>query len=148
MSYPTALVLALLVGVLVTVQAGMLARMQVTLGSGLFPALASFAGGTAALLAYILAVRAEWPSTAAAAQVPGWLWLAGAVGAFFMVLLIVLAPRLGAGTLMALIVAGQLAAALMLDHFGALGFAHQPLSLAKLAGATLIVVGASLVQYK
>lgn len=148
MPYTLALLLALLVGVLVTVQAGMLARMQAALGSGLFPALASFAVGTVALLLYIVAMRTDWPSAATAAQVPGWIWLAGAVGAFFMVLLIVLAPRLGAGTLMALIVAGQLAAALALDHFGVLGFPHHPLGIARIAGAALIVAGAALVQWE
>ena len=148
MPYTLALFLALLVGVLVTVQAGMLARMQTVLGSGIFPALASFAIGTVALVLYIVATRTAWPAAATAAEVPAWLWLAGAVGAFFMVLLIVLAPRLGAGTLMALIVAGQLAAALVLDHFGVLGFSHHPLGIARIMGAALIVAGAALVQWE
>ena len=40
------------------------------------------------------------------------------LGAFLVASTVVLAPRLGAASMIALIVAGQMAASLVLDHFG------------------------------
>lgn len=140
------LALAVLVGVLVTLQAGMLVVLQRTLGSAIVPVFASFAVGTLATLGYVLASRQPWPAAADLGRVPPWLWLAGAVGALLFTMMVALAPRLGAGTLMALIVAGQLGTALLFDHFGAFGLAEHPIGLARIAGVALIVVGALLIE--
>ena len=50
------------------------------LGSALVPTFVSFAVGTLALLAYIVAGGHKWPAAEDVAGVPPWLWLAGAVG--------------------------------------------------------------------
>jgi len=58
---------------------------------------------------------------------------------------VVVGPRLGAATLLALVVLGQLATALMVDHFGWLGFPQHPLSFVRLAGAALLFGGVVLI---
>ena len=46
------------------------------------------------------------------------MWCGGLLGAFYVGATIVLSPRLGAATLFGVIVAGQMATAVVLDHFG------------------------------
>jgi len=55
-------------------------------------------------------------------------------------------PRIGVGPAVALIVLGQGAAALAIDHFGILGLARQPISLSRIAGFALILVGVALLR--
>jgi transporter family-2 protein len=56
-----------------------------------------------------------------------------------------LAPRLGAGELIGLVVAGQLIFSVLLDHFGWIGFAQHPASMTRLAGCALMVIGVFLI---
>ena len=60
--------------------------------------------------------------------------------------LIVLLPSLGATTLIALVVAGQMAAAITLDHFGAFGLVQHPISISRLVGAALLIAGVILIK--
>jgi transporter family-2 protein len=52
---------------------------------------------------------------------------------------IVLARRLGAGELAGLVVAGELAFSVLLDHFGWIAFAQHPASPMRLAGWALMI---------
>jgi bacterial/archaeal transporter family-2 protein len=58
----------------------------------------------------------------------------------------VTAPRLGAATLIALLVAGQSLASLLIDHFGMVGFAEQHVSAGRIAGMALVAAGVVLVR--
>ena len=137
-----ALLLAVCVGALLPLQALINARLgQLTLGP-LFASLASFAVGTVALLALWLAWR---PGGAVGLpQAPWWAWTGGLIGALFVVSATVLVPRLGAAALICLVVAGQLAGSLLLDHFGVL-HARQPVDPLKLLGMVLVGAGMLLV---
>jgi transporter family-2 protein len=55
-------------------------------------------------------------------------------------------PRLGAGTVLVLMVAAQLAVGVVLDHFGVLGLKVHPISSLRAAGVLLVVAGALMVQ--
>jgi transporter family-2 protein len=59
---------------------------------------------------------------------------------------ILLAPKLGAGALVALIVAGQLIFSVLLDHFGWFGFLQHPANVTRLAGCSLMIVGVFLIS--
>jgi transporter family-2 protein len=76
---------------------------------------------------------------------PWWAWFGGTMGAVYVTAATVLAPRLGAANLTALVVAGQLCATLALDHFGLVGFPVHHVNPARIAGAGLLFVGALLV---
>jgi drug/metabolite transporter (DMT)-like permease len=56
--------------------------------------------------------------------------------------------RVGAASLFALVVTGQLLTALLFDHLGLLGLMRSPLTLSRLAGALLLVAGAYLLNRK
>jgi transporter family-2 protein len=47
---------------------------------------------------------------------------------------------------MALLIAGQMAVSLVMDHYGLLGVAPQPISLWRILGAVLLFVGVVLIR--
>ncbi len=56
--------------------------------------------------------------------------------------------RVGAASLFALVVTGQLLTALLFDQLGLLGLVRSPLTLSRLAGALLLIAGAYLLNRK
>jgi bacterial/archaeal transporter family-2 protein len=140
------LLIALLAGALLPVQAGVNLQLRVLLGHPLAATLVSFVVGTLGLAAVVSALRVPLPIGAAWARSEWWHWLGGMLGAVYILVTIIVAPRLGAATLVAALVAGQMVASLALDQFGWVGFAEHPITPLRLAGAALIVGGVVLVQ--
>ena len=137
--------LALVAGIFMAVQAPTNALIAKASGSSVAAALISFAIGTAALAVLLLATG--WVRvTPEMRALPWYAWLGGLYGAFFVVMAAFVAPRIGVGTLLTAAVAGQLIAALILDHFGLLGLPRQPAGLARIAGLVMVVIGAVLVR--
>lgn len=138
--------IAFLAGVVAPVQAGVNAQLRAVAGHPAWAALASFSVGTLALLAYYTAARLPWPSPTSLARAPWWSWVGGLLGAFYVFSAVVVAPRLGAAVLIGLVIAGQLVASLVLDHFGLVGFARHPINPARVAGALCLLAGVVLIQ--
>ena len=59
-----------------------------------------------------------------------------------------LGPRLGAVALLALVLLGQMATALVVDHYGVVGFPEHAVSLSRLVGLALLIAGVVLVVRK
>ena len=140
------LLLAAVAGSLLPVQAGINAQLRFTLINPLAATLVSFLVGTAALGVVVLGARVPLPPIAVMERAPWWHWTGGLLGAVYVALMIVLAPRLGAATLIAAVVAGQMLASLLLDHYALVGFAAHPISLQRLVGAALVIGGVALVR--
>lgn len=140
-----AILLAAIGGVLLAVQAPTNAILAKASGSPVAAAFISFVVGTLAL-----GLAVAWSSAKlfnpALKQVPAYAWVGGLYGAFFVAVAAFGAPRVGMGVLLTAAIAGQLAAALLLDHFGLLGLDRHPVNLARAAGLTLVLVGAILVR--
>jgi transporter family-2 protein len=142
----TALVsMGLLAGIGATVQLGLNMLLARKLGHPNLSALVSFAIGALTLLVICLAMRLPIPALETVRTVPWWYFAGGVAGALFVATSIVLAPRLGAATTFGIIIAGQVAATLVLDHFGWLGFNLHPVTTARVIGAILLVLGVALV---
>jgi len=56
------------------------------------------------------------------------------------------APKIGVGPLLTAAIAGQLLGAILLDHYGLLGLARQPVSIEKVGGVVLVLIGAWMVR--
>jgi transporter family-2 protein len=135
-------------GTLIAVQAGINAQLARAAGASLVAATISFAVGLAALGIACVAARTAWPSITTLKAIPPHLLIGGGLlGATYVFGAIMLAPRLGAGALIALIVTGQLIAALVLDQFGLAGFAVHELTPGRAFGACLLVAGVVLVRF-
>lgn len=62
-----------------------------------------------------------------------------------MTMSIILTPRLGASATISFIIGGQMIASTILDYFGLLNLATSPVTLPKLGGAALVIIGAIIV---
>jgi transporter family-2 protein len=140
------ILLAILVGIVLPVQSGVNAQLRIGVGHPMLAAFISFAVGTLALAGLSVALRVPLPSAASAGRMPWWYWIGGLLGATYIYLAVILAPRLGAATLVAAIVSGQMVASLVLDHFGWVGYPQQSLTPTRLLGALLVIGGVVLIQ--
>jgi transporter family-2 protein len=138
--------LALGAGVSVATQQVLNGSLRTALGSPAWAALASYAVGLLTMIAAVIALGERVPSWKTATAVPWWAWSGGMFGGAFILLAILLLPSLGAATLFALVIAGQVLAAVTLDHFGALGLTPHPVSAARLIGAGLLIAGVVLIR--
>jgi len=137
---------ALLAGALVALQPGINGQLASRLGTPLRAGVVSFGVGFSVLCVIALAMGHGLPRPSQFVGAPLWLYLGGgAVGAVFVTTAMVVAPRIGATYWVALIIAGQMGASLVLDHFGWLGFPRSPASVVRLLGVGLVIVGVLLV---
>jgi transporter family-2 protein len=74
-------------------------------------------------------------------DVPSYLYLSGFISAFLVLGSTFLIPRLGAGRFFVLFVAGQIMMALVVSHFGLLASPQDPITLKKVAGVALLMIG-------
>ena len=137
---------AFFAGVVLPFQAGINAQLAHWLHSPVRAAFVSFLVGTIALFVLSIAVWRPLPSSARLGNTPWWVWIGGLLGAFYVAGSIVTAPRLGAATLIALVVAGQAVASVVVDHFGMVGFKEQHVTPGRILGMALIVGGVTLVR--
>jgi bacterial/archaeal transporter family-2 protein len=104
---------------------------------------------TAAIAAVVLLVaRRSLVGLGDATDAPPWMWLGGLFGAFVVLTITVTAPRIGVASVVALLIAGQLAAGALIDRFGWFGVDKVPLGWQRLLGIGLLAVGTALVLRK
>jgi bacterial/archaeal transporter family-2 protein len=138
---------AVLLGVVLTTQVATNAQLGKALGSEYIPAAVNMAIGLMATTALTWSLTSEWPSREILRAAPWYAWLAGGLmGTVYLTGNILLAPKLGAGELVGLVVAGQLLFSVLLDHFGWIGFAQHAASPARLAGCALMIAGVFLIS--
>jgi transporter family-2 protein len=138
--------LALGAGVSVATQQVLNGSLRTALGSPAWAGLVSYAGGLLTMIVAVIVLRERVPAWKTVVDVPWYAWSGGLFGGAFILLAILLLPSLGAATLFALVIAGQVLAAIPLDHFGAFGLAPHPIGVARLAGAALLIAGVILIR--
>jgi transporter family-2 protein len=139
------LALGLLGGASLVVQASLNSGLRQRLDSVPWAGFVSYVGGTLAM-AVALAIAREPLRVDHARSVAFPWWLGGLFGAAYLAIAIVLLPRVGAATLIALVVAGQLLCSLLCDHFGWFGVPVHTLDVRRAAGALLLVLGVVLIR--
>jgi transporter family-2 protein len=140
-----AYILGIVSGLGLTAQVGMNSKLRLVLQSANMAALISFLVGTTALIALLIVTRAPLPPREALAAVPVWAWFGGLMGAFYVAISTVVASQLGTTSLLGLALLGQLATALVVDHFGFMGLPEHPITLTRLAGVVLLAGGVWLI---
>ena len=127
-------------------QAGVNARLAHFVESPIRASLVSFLVGTIVLLVLSIAIFKPLPSGSKLAGAPWWVWVGGVLGAFYVVVTVVSAPRVGAATLIAALIAGQMVASLVVDHFGWVGFPVHHVSAGRVVGLVFLFAGVLLVR--
>ena len=142
------LFLVLIVGLLVPTQVAMNSKMKEFVLNPMYGTLVNFGTGAVALIIIaVITVAMGQPSYwRGALDAPWWAWMGGFVGAAFVTVTILAIPHTGALGFSVAVIAGQLAGALILDHFGWFGLMQRPASFNRLAGAALLFLGMWLIQ--
>ncbi|XSG82657.1 MAG: DMT family transporter [Methyloligella sp. ZOD6] len=139
--------LAFVGGGFIALQAPINAQAAAHLGNPIAAATLSFCVGTLALLVLTGLFARGSTDFGALTTMPAYMIFAGGLlGAGFVTMTIVLAPRIGIAAVMALAIAGQLFTALLLDRFALFELLERDLSIGRVTGAILVLVGALMVR--
>ncbi|CEA06598.1 hypothetical protein BN1049_02972 [Pseudomonas saudimassiliensis] len=140
------ILMALAAGAVLPLQAGLNSQLALSAGNALWASCISFAIGLLLLILVCVVVRLPRPIWGDLASMPLWLWSGGILGAFFVTAMVTLSPRLGAATMLAMVLVGQMTAAALIDHFGLAGFTPHSLSVGRAVGIALLIVGGIVVR--
>ena len=140
------ILLALAIGLLLPIQVGINTELAQRISIPVTASFFSFAVGTIGLMICLWVLRGPWPDLNTITTVPKWLWLGGLIGAFAVFGSIISGPKIGLLSLVALVLAGQLLASLILDHYGWLGFPVRELSFGRISGSVLLLIAVILIH--
>ena len=133
-------------GISVLVQQALNANLRAELNSAAWSGFMSYFLGVAFMVAVAVILRDPVPSAATISRVPLWAWSGGIFGAIFIGLSIITIPKLGGAAYIAILVTGQMIAALAVDHFGWLGIPERHIDLPRVLGVALLVGGVVLMR--
>jgi bacterial/archaeal transporter family-2 protein len=139
-------VLTIGAGVSVLIQQALNANLRVELNSAAWSGFMSYFLGVLCMVALAAVLHDPMPSTRTIARVPLWAWSGGIFGAIFIGLSIITIPKLGGAVYIAILVTGQMIAALAVDHFGWLGVPERHMDLPRMFGVALLVGGVILIR--
>ncbi|WP_412034115.1 DMT family transporter [Pollutimonas sp. M17] len=138
--------LAVTAGAMLPLQALVNARLGRAIGGPLWAAALSALLVAAILACAALASGRTWPRPSQMTGLPWWAWTGGLCGAVVLSATTAVAPRIGAANMIALVMAGQVTAAMALDRLGWFEMAVQPFSFQRTAAAGLLLAGAVLMS--
>ena len=138
-------IMAFISGAFLPIQAGLNTKLGKAGESPVHASTISFVVGTVALLLYILFTQqsVSWEGIKSA---PGYVWIGGVLGAFYVTVIILAFPQLGPGLTFGLVVAGQVIISALLEHFNVLVAQQQSISPMRVLGIVLVVVGVVIVR--
>lgn len=141
-----------LLAIALTVFAGALVAMQAPINSALGRAVGSVQGAVVSFsvgLLALLVLAALTTGVGTPGRARGLEWYhfvaGGLIGATYVTTVLITVRTLGAGGLTAATIAGQLAMAVAIDHFGLLGLPRNPVNPSRLLGVALLAAGTLLI---
>lgn len=139
------IILALLSGAFLPIQAVLNARLGKTISSPFYASMISFIIGVFSLLLYILFTQ-QHVALAEIKKAPWYVFAGGALGAFYVTAIILAVPRIGPALTFGLVVAGQMLIAIILDHFNILVAQQHSINIWRILGVLLIVSGVLIIR--
>ena len=112
---------------------------------GIVPALAfAVLVSLACALAALLVWERSFSGVRAALHEPMWLWIGGVMSVFIVLAITVGPPRIGVTATIAIVIAGNLLSAALIDRFGLFGVERVGLTGPRVLGFVLLALGAAL----
>lgn len=139
-------ILVLLAGAMLPMQAMLNSRLGKALGSAEYASFVSFLIGAMALLLYLLIVKTRLSTLTQTTTLPWYVWMGGVLGAFYVAVVIILAPRLGTAFTFGLVIAGQMLISVSMDHVGFMGLEVKPINYLSILGLVLLGAGVFLIR--
>ncbi len=146
MRYVIFLLIALTAGAVLPLQANFNVEMGKAAKEPVFAGFISFLIGTIGLLGYLFFIRYDTGSLKTVTSVNWYVWSAGILGAFYVVAVIILTPKLGTALTFGLVVTGQMLLSVILDHYGLFGTSTHTISWQRLVGVILLITGVVLIR--
>ena len=143
------LFLSFSVGVMVVMQGGLNARLGVILNNSLLATSVALIISSSFTVIAILATVKQFPTVGQLRTVPTYLWVSGGMLSFIAVgLFYYLIPRIGISTAVTFGLTGQIIFAAIAGHFGWFGMPLEPVSLRRLIGMVIMLLGVVLTKFK
>lgn len=142
------LTLAFVAGAAIATQAAV--NSQLAAGLGGFPITAAFLSFVVGTIALGMIAAFTGSLGAPLSQIGGqplWRYAGGLLGAGAIFCTVLLAPRLGLTTLLALVISGQLLTSIAIDHFGLLGVVSRPATPVRLVRGAIMLAGVLLALF-
>lgn len=136
---------AVIVGATISTQPALNAILARAIGSAFVASAISIAIALLGILAVLAVVGVERIAGDTFTAVPWWVYLAGLAGTVFVVGGVIIAPVTGALAFFVCIVAGQMIGSVIADHYGAFGLEIREVSVMRLLGIALVLLGAIMV---
>ncbi len=139
------ILLTLLTGAILPIQAGLNSRLGKAAESPVYASLISFLIGSLAILLYITLTKQtlSWEGLKTA---PATAWLGGILGAFYVTFIIFAFRELGPGLTFGLVVAGQMLISILLEHYNVLVIQAQQITFPRIIGVIMIIVGVIIIR--
>ena len=140
--------LAALAGICVALQASINSAFRKNLSeSPLWAVFFSVCGTILFAGVAMLALRPTLPAMETLRETPWWNWVGGALGTLIVAAGAFLVRPLGAAAFIALVIAGQLVASAVFDHFGLFGLEQKVFTWGRAAGLLLVIAGVAAIKY-
>ena len=144
MTYLT-FIFALVAGAAITVQAGSNSQLRQSLGTPIGALIINYLTGISAILLCALFAGVPVPGSEKIVAAPWWAWLGGVLGIAYGLAVVILGRRMGAATLIATVVTGELICSVLVDHFGWVGFDVHRAGALRITGCGLMIAGLTLI---
>lgn len=149
MEYKLLLVLfVIIIGTLGPIQTGVNATLSSYLSHPSQAALVSFLGGVIIFSVILFFLKPTLPSLDVLKKIPFWAFTGGLMGACIVFGAIMIAPKIGAATYVSTFITGTIVMSLILDHFGLMAFETKPIDLWTIFGASLVITGMMIVNFR
>jgi transporter family-2 protein len=143
MQNPGYIVLALIMGIIMSIYLPMNSSVSRYLGSSITASLTFFS--VALLTAFLIfLIFGQYTTLSNIGSVPVHLYATGIISAFIILGTTFVIPHIGARKFFILLITGQIVMAIIVSHFGVLESPVDPVNLKKLAGALIVIVGAAI----
>ncbi len=139
--------------VLNTAQSGTSGTLHKQMANPILPGIVTYVTGLTALLVALLlyswlgraplpdmAQRGHWTTSG-----PWWMWTGGLLGAVYVMAMVNVAEKAGAGLFMGISVTASVVMSLIMDHYALLGFKQHTADVPRMIGAGLMVAGLVLI---
>lgn len=140
-------IMAIMIGILMPVQAGLNAELTRHLRHPYLGAFISLTIG-AMLVSILVLFNGSISELKRLAGTPPHLYLGGIMGALFVGSSLFLIPKMGATAMVACFISGQLVGSVIIDHYGLMGLNSHPLTMGRLVGIAFLFIGLLLVLKK
>lgn len=142
------ILLAIVIGTLMPIQAGLNAQLTKFLGQPYLGALISLFTGVIAVSLLILIRGDGFSELKRVTEAPPHLFLGGILGAIFVASSLFFIPKMGATVMVAAFITGQLIGSVIIDRYGFMGLPVSPISTTRMMGIILLFAGLFLVVKK